>query len=123
MTVRDLTAIEQEFDHALSDANINALDKILAPDWTLLDITGGVIAKEPFLEALKSGDLKFISIVPDEIQVRTYNESAVVTGRTEMNLLYLRQELTVQSRFTHVYQQSEGVWRMVAAQGTPIQQP
>jgi ketosteroid isomerase-like protein len=123
MTERDLTAIEHEFDHALSDANVNALDKLLAPDWTLLDITGGVITKEAFIEALKSGDLKFLSIVPDEIQVRIYNESAVVTGRTEMSLLYLGQELTLQSRFTHVYQKSKDVWRMVAAQGTPIQQP
>ena len=123
MTERDLTAIEHEFDHALSDANVNALDKLLAPDWTLLDITGGVITKEAFIEALRSGDLKFLSIVPDEIQVRFYNESAVVTGRTEMNVRYMGQELTVQSRFTHVYQKSERAWRMVAAQGTPIQQP
>jgi ketosteroid isomerase-like protein len=123
MTERDLTAIEHEFDLALSDANVNALDKLLAPDWTLLDITGGVITKEAFIEALRSGDLKFLSIVPDEIQVRFYNESAVVTGRTEMNVRYMGQELTVQSRFTHVYQKSERAWRMVAAQGTPIQQP
>jgi ketosteroid isomerase-like protein len=122
MTERDLIAIEHEFDRALGEANVNALDQILTSDWTLLDITGGVITKEPFLEALKSGDLKFISIVPDEIQVRIYIDSAVVTGRTEMNVRYMGQELTVQSRFTHVYQKSEGAWRMVAAQGTPIQQ-
>jgi ketosteroid isomerase-like protein len=122
MTERDLIAIEHEFDRALGEANVNALDQILTSDWTLLDITGGVITKEPFLEALKSGDLKFISIVPDEIQVRIYIDSAVVTGRTEMNVRYMGQELTVQSRFTHVYLKSEGAWRMVAAQGTPIQQ-
>jgi hypothetical protein len=122
MTERALTAIEHEFDHALSDANVKALDRILATDWTLLDITGGVITKEAFIEALRSGDLKFLSIVPDDIQVRIYNDSAVVTGRTEMNVRYMGQEITVQSRFTHVYQKSEGAWRMVAAQGTPIQQ-
>jgi hypothetical protein len=46
----------------------------------------------------------------------------VVIGRTEMRMRFERTAFTTKSRYTHVYVEEGGRWRMVSAQGTPIAQ-
>jgi uncharacterized protein YraI len=44
----------------------------------------------------------------------------VVTGRTWMRGRYAGASWTAHSRYTHVFVEEEGSWRMASAQGTPI---
>ena len=44
----------------------------------------------------------------------------IVIGRTEMQLRFDQTAFTTKSRYTHVYVEERGRWRMVSAQGTPI---
>jgi ketosteroid isomerase-like protein len=112
---------EQEFFTALTEANADALNAVLADDFMLIDVmSGSEIPKSALLDVMTSGQLKFQSIDRVEFRVRTYGTVAVITGRTEMNGLFDGQPFETSSRYTHVFVEHGGRWRMVAAQGTQI---
>jgi len=52
--------------------------------------------------------------------VRVYQTTAVITGRTEMSGQFGETPFATKSRYTHVYVEQQGRWRLVAAQGTKI---
>jgi hypothetical protein len=81
---------------------------------------GTEITKPSFLMAIQSGQLKFGPIEPIDVRVRVYQTTAVVTGRTEMSGQFGETPFTIKSRYTHVYVEQQGRWRLVAAQGTEI---
>jgi len=72
------------------------------------------------LAAIQSSQLKFGPIEPTDVWVRVYQTTAVITGRTEMSGQFGETPFTTKSRYTHVYVEQQGRWRLVAAQGTKI---
>lgn len=112
---------EQQFFASLIRADVQRLDSILGQDFLLIDVmTGSEITKSALLAVLGSGQLKFETIDPFEQRIRTYGETAVVTGRTQMSGRFQENPFTASSRYTHVYVKAEPQWRMVSAQGTRI---
>lgn len=112
---------EQAFFDALLTSDTNALDRLLADDFTIIDVmTGSEIPKPVFVDALTSGLVKFKSIDRLEAKVRFYGSAAIVTGRTQMSGLFQDQPFVAASRYTHVFFKDDGRWKLAAAQGTPI---
>ena len=115
-----LTA-DREFFTALSRGIIEDLDRVIADDFILIEVMGGSeITKSSLLAAIQSGQLKFGPIEPTDVRVRVYQRAAVITGRTEMRGQFGETPFTTRSRYTHVYVEEQGRWRLVAAQGTQI---
>lgn len=114
---------ERAFFDALIQADIASLTQILAEDFTLIDLNGGQMTKDQLLGLLENGQLKFLSIAPQGgMRIRVYGSAAaVVTGRTVMTMQFMGEELSVESRYTHVYAEEAGAWRLEIAQGTPLQ--
>ena len=113
--------VEQEFFTALIGSNVETLDRVLTDDFVLIDVmTGSEISKSMLLEVIGAGQLKFEAIDRSEFRVRVYEAVAVVNGRTEMRGAFAGETFSASSRYTHVYIEQHGHWRIVAAQGTPI---
>lgn len=116
-----LLAAEREFFVGLAEGNAETLNRLLADDFMLIDVlSGSAIAKPVLLDALKSGLLKFEVIEPTDSNLRLYQGTAVITGRTKMKGEFGETPFAVHSRYTHVYVQQQGQWRLVAAQGTQV---
>jgi hypothetical protein len=114
-------AAERRFFTALVEGNLNDLEEVLANDFLLIDVmSGSEVPRAAMLDVLRSGQLKFESIEPAEARVRRYGATAVITGRTEMSMRFGETALAARSRYTHVFVEQGGRWRMVAAQGTQI---
>src|SRR5215469_2246693 len=112
---------ERRFFASLIRADVQALDSILGEDFLLIDVmTGSEITKSTLLAVLGSGQLKFETINPFEQRIRTYGETAVVTGRTQMSGRFQENPFTASSRYTYVYVKAQPQWRLVSAQGTQI---
>lgn len=112
---------DQEFFTALTEANVGVLNRVLADDFVLIDVmSGSEVPKATLLNVVSSGQLKFETIERVEYRVRVYGITAVVIGRTEMGGHYNGQPFRVSSRYTHVFVDDSGHWRLVAAQGTQI---
>ncbi len=114
-------AADREFFKALIEGNGDALNRLLADDFILVDVMRGAeVPKAALVELVGSGQLKFESITPAEVHARRYESTAIVAGRTEMRLRFEETAITVKSRYTHVYVAAQDHWMMVSAQGTPI---
>ena len=124
MTRQTADSTEQEFFTALTEANVGALNRILADDFVLIDVmTGSEVPKPALLDIVGGAQLKFAAIDRLEFRVRVYGMVAVITGRTEMSGSFDGQPFQVSSRYTHVFVEDGDSWRMVAAQGTQIAPP
>jgi ketosteroid isomerase-like protein len=112
---------ENQFFTALIQVDIKTLEHLLTDDFVLVDVMrGGEIPKTALLMIVGSGQLKFESVEKAEMRVRTYQNTAVATGRTLMKCSFEGNTFTVKSRYTHVYIYEQDRWRMASAQGTQI---
>lgn len=112
----DLTQAELRHDAAL-------LDAILDDDYATVDILGRVTTKVQVMAAVKaapSSDLRMDSMENDEIRVRVYGNTGVVTGRTTARGSVANQDFNNQVRFTRVYVKRGDRWRLVASHVTRI---
>lgn len=105
---------------AMVDGDVAALGSLLADDLTYTHSSGQVENEEQFLAAISSGKLDYESIVPSDVQVRIYGNTAVMTGRADIKVKAQGNPLAFASRFTSVWVKGEGGWRMVAWQSTRL---
>lgn len=121
MTTTPLAA-DDAFFAALLTADTAALGALLAGDFTLVDVMAGrLVPKEDFLALVGGGDLEFVAVERDrgDLAVRDRPGLCVITGRTRMTMRFQGAEITVASRYTHVFVDEDGRWRLLAGQGTP----
>ena len=124
LTNMNSLTLDQQFFTALVDADATALERILSDDFMLIDVnSGSEIAKSDLLAALGSGYVKFESIQPASQRVRSYSGTHIITGQTRTTGRLGDTPFAADSRYTHVYVEQHGAWRLVAAQGTLISPP
>ncbi|MEO8201948.1 MAG: nuclear transport factor 2 family protein, partial [Gemmatimonadota bacterium] len=90
MTVEaEVLKAEREFFDALLAGSGPGLDRILADDFQLIDVmTGSEIPRAVLIDLVGSGQLKFLDVNLVESRVRSYDKTAIVTGRTRMTGSY-----------------------------------
>ncbi|MGA2629231.1 MAG: nuclear transport factor 2 family protein [Terriglobia bacterium] len=107
---------------AIVDVDLTALDALLAPDMSYSHSSGLTQTKTEFIDALRRGEMKYLEIKPEGLKVRTYGNTAVVTGRGEFKTRTKGQESAVELRFLDVYVKRQGRWQMVAWQSCRLAQ-
>ena len=123
-TKQEVLITENRFFEALSKNDWSALVDVVADDCILIDVmTGSEVPRSVFVELVGSRRLLFESIERLGARVRLYGGSAVVTGQTRMIGRFEAQEFRVHSRYTHVYARGRDGFRLVNAQGTPVETP
>jgi ketosteroid isomerase-like protein len=120
--VLELTQIENRLVKAWLDGDRNTVDSILAVDWSVIDLTGHVLTKAQVMQELGSGDRKIESGSVDDLTIRVFGGTAVVTGRSVLAGSYQGKRASVTQRFTDVFVSRDGRWQAVASQGTQIAQ-
>ena len=114
---------DNTFFEALLAADAEALDRVLADDFVIVDVmAGGVNTRDDFLVAIQGGAVQFTVIdrAPSQVAVRFRHGIAIAIGRTRMSVRSAFGESTVLSRYTHIFENASGSWRLVSAQGTRI---
>ena len=116
-----LRGIEERLATAWVEGDRSFIERILADDWSVTDLTGRVLTKaEVLTEAFGSDDRKITSMRIDEIDVRPFGDWAIVTGRTQASGEYQGNTVEVVLRFTDVFAYRDGNWQAVASQATLI---
>jgi len=116
----DVLSLERRFFNGLI-ANVEAVEDLMSDDSLLIDVlSGSEVTKGELIAVLRSGQLKFEKIKPLDSRVRFYQDTALVTGSTEMSGRFGNDPFSVLSRYTHVYARWRKRWHLVSAQGTQI---
>jgi ketosteroid isomerase-like protein len=105
---------------AIVRGDVAALDDILSEDLTYTHATGVFETKAEFIAKLKSGQLRYESFAPEEVVVRVYGTTGVVTGVARVKVQVKGEHLSLQLRFTNVYVKQGDRWQMVAWQATRL---
>ncbi len=105
---------------AIVRGDVAALDQILSDDLTYTHATGVFETKAEFIDKMKSGQLKYESFAPEDIRVRVYGTTGVVTGVARVKVQVKGEPLSFQLRFTDVYVKKGNRWQMVAWQATRL---
>jgi ketosteroid isomerase-like protein len=115
-----ISQMEDDWGAALVNADTATIDRIEAPDWTLTDENGNLLTKAQTDAELKAGDYKATSFKNDEVKVRVYGDTAIVSGLETEKSTYKGKESSGQYRFTDVFIKRDGVWKAVASHESKV---
>ena len=96
------------------------LEQYLADDYVSTFPDGMVLDKKGEIASLKSGDIALTEMTPSEMNVRTYGEAAVITGRSTIKADVKGEKVSGEYRFTDVWIKQGNRWLAVASQVTRI---
>ena len=115
----EIRAMEKRWNDARVKADVAALDRMLAADWTVTHGDGTINTKAEYLADLKSGDRKFSAdVAEDEPVVRVYGDTAVASGVSDSKVTYRGKPSGGALRFTRVYVKRDGGWMMIVSHAT-----
>ncbi len=117
---QDLLKLEEEFTRAIVQNDPEAIGRFVADDWVIIGPDGRIIDKERFLGVIKSGALTHEMMESDDIRVRVYGDSAVVTALTRTKGQFMGQDFSTQERATDVFVLLDGRWQCVLSQLTRL---
>jgi ketosteroid isomerase-like protein len=129
---REIREFEAQFARAVVEGDRAFYDRVLAADFTHTSHAGVFKTRAEFLAEgksgargdSKSGTTRYDAYDVDDLAIRTYGDTAVVTGRTTpRGRTALGQPITGQYRYLRVWVKRQGRWQAVAFEGTRIAQP
>lgn len=116
---RELEAIEHKLGQTWTSGACDEWGALLAPDWSVIHTNGETITKAQAVETCRRPEMRFASLISDQLNVRVFGDAAVVTGRTTVTTKGDRPE-TVRLRFTDVFIRRDGRWLVVASHATGL---
>ncbi len=113
--------LETRLRDATMSNDVDLHNQLLAETWLNTNANGSVTNKAQLLELLQSHPFEFLSIEDEDVVVRTYDRTAIVTGKSTRRRKGPEGSIVTQSvRFIRVYVHLETGWQVVAAQATPV---
>ena len=115
---QELLKLEQQWVDALVKADTAALEKLYGDGLIYTHSSGAVDTKASYIEGIKTGKSKYESLDRDDVKVKLYGTTAIVTAHSVIKV----NKNTINARYIHVYVREKGVWKMVAHQSTRLAQ-
>ena|SRR2546427_9742220 len=115
-----LRQLNDEWVKALVRGDGETLERIMADDFFMTYPLEGD-DKAQFISDVTSGDLKIEHLSREQVSVRLFGSTAVVTARDSATWLYHGRELSGQYKIIMVYVERNGHWQLCAIQACPIQ--
>jgi ketosteroid isomerase-like protein len=111
----------EKYRTAMLQRDVGMLEKIWADDYVFVNAGGDVLTKTERLANIKSGATTLDSINREEnVTVRVYQNSAVVTSRVTLKGQYSGQPISGEYRSTLVWVKGLGGWQLVSNQLTAL---
>jgi hypothetical protein len=122
---KQVLAREQARTAALEHSDVPTLKRIMADDVTYIHASGKVDRKKSYLDALRSGQLRYISWRPMNLHVRVLGNGAgsgaVIDGEYAVKVTDSRVQPTpfdINIFILTVYERRNGQWQQIAWQST-----
>ncbi|MCG6924948.1 MAG: nuclear transport factor 2 family protein [Acidobacteria bacterium] len=101
--------------------DLDELEAMLTDDMTYTHSSAAVDTKASFLDSLRSGRVRYLSIEPEgERSVRVYGDAAVVQGVAHVLVKVPDRDIDVRLRFTELFVKQDGAWKMALWHSTTV---
>jgi ketosteroid isomerase-like protein len=114
-------ALDLELIDAFRRADFNALDRILAEEFTFTDPHGPPLSKQNFLDGMKSASLVFNKVEVLGLDVTTLGDTALVHGKVRMEARSSGGGYSGIYHYTDVFVKHDGSWRVLLSTARHIQ--
>jgi ketosteroid isomerase-like protein len=102
--------------NAMVEEDMEALERFLADDLTYSHTTGWTETKSEFLSTVESRKIDYVSMSPEDLEVRVYGDVAVMTGLSKMQGAVGDRKVSFTIRFLDVSRRVGDSWQLVAWQ-------
>jgi len=111
---KEIEMLEQQWQQATVTNNIGEMNKLLADDYVGITSNGTVENKQQALAQRSAGTVRITKLDITEIHVRVYGDTAVVTSQAQLEGSNGTSDISVQYRYTRVYNRRLGQWKIVS---------
>ena len=118
--MEEIIALEKRRIEAMAKQVAKTLDEILADDLTFTHSSRRVDTKAEFITKATTGILNYHSLSSEDVKVRQYGDTAIVTGQGIVHVESARGDNKYPISFIDVYVKRDDTWRMVAWQCTKL---
>ena len=119
---QELLRANREYDEALVRGDVVILQRLYSDEFVYTTPDGEVRDKAHQLAFTRTGDLRLESGQSDDVRVRVYGNTAVMTGRFTAKGKFKDKNVDIRERYTAVWVKKKGRWQLVAEQGNLIKQ-
>ena len=121
---QEVAALNRAWADAIVRGDMEALDRLFANDMTVTSGNGTVRNKAQEMDDLRpSADIKTYFFNTEDVRVRVFGNSAVVTGHAKWRINLKGKDTDIERRYTLVFIKQNGRWQIVAQQLSRIAPP
>ncbi len=113
-------ALEERRYRAMCEADVAALDALLADTLVYTHSTAAADSKASYLAGIRAKKWNYRKIERPVEDIQVHGDCAVVTGQVRIDILVDGAAKVLNSRFTNVWVKGAKGWQMTAWQSTPI---
>ena len=112
--------IEDNLNEAYENNETDRISKLLSDDWTIIESSTGISGKEQFLNSIRSGNLTHSKMKKEVLQVKVYNDFAVVVTKGKNEGRYLGEPFYSEQWVTNIYRKNGAEWICIMTQEVPV---
>jgi len=105
---------------AMAQRDVAALKNMLCKGLVYTHSSGRQDTKQSLLDAMESGATVYTSMEPSEVKAQDFGNVVVLTGVAAISVNSHGKPNSFRVRFTDVYENQNGTWRMVTWQSTRL---
>jgi ketosteroid isomerase-like protein len=117
---RELTQLVDDINAAVVKADMTFLERVLHKDYVHYGQHGLIENRSQYLKNRKTGHVDYESLVANDVKVRVYGDTAIVTYLSTAKGKDPLGAIDDQRLFTRVFVRRDGRWQQVHSQATPI---
>ncbi len=115
-----IIALDKERMQAMADKDIAKLNDLLCNELIYTHSSARLDTKQSLIGAMQSGATVYTAVEPSDVQAQDLGDAVVLTGVAQISLETKGAPNKFGVRFTDVYQNQGGTWRMVTWQSTKL---
>ena len=105
---------------AMAQKDTAALKNMICKGLVYTHSSGRQDTKQSLLDNMESGSTVYTSMVPSEVKAQDLGNAVVLTGIAAISVNSGGKANSFRVRFTDVYENQNGTWRMITWQSTKI---
>lgn len=122
-----ITQPEQEIERqeerryqAMLDNDLVTLERLLGEELRYVHSNALVDSKASYIASLKSNAVQYQQIVRENVLIKVYSETSVVTGRILMTAIVRGEVRYIDNVFVNIWAKQKQGWQLIHFQSTPI---
>lgn len=115
-----IIALDKERMQAMVDKDVTKLKNLLCKDLIYTHSSARLDTKDSLIAAMESGATEYTSMEASDVVAQDLGDAVILTGVAQISILANGAPNSFGVRFTDVYQNQGGTWRMVAWQSTKL---